>query len=309
MVKITFKKRYQAPKPNGNKTKTTAMAKTVAPKSSAKAEDITRITRHVNMIMDPCNAELGPTAYSGADGIISRFRNVQTIGASAGKTGFIFVFNPSYNAVSAVNVNAADLYAFGSTGGGPGQTFLLNSGATQRAVAACSAVSYTGTELDRSGILYSGVVPASAIGANKRVDEIAMLLQHEHRVSDQLLEIKWSPQTIEEQYWESGATTPANSAERNVLVIIGLGLNPATTSSNFSIVNTLIAEWQPEPGQGLVTTNPSSHDVPAGLEKVRTILQRMGNWWSTAQGVAGAAYKAYNSGAGVALRAAVLAVL
>lgn len=289
-----------------NKNKTTAMVLPKQLKKSGNAEDVTRITRHVNMIVDPCNAELGPTAYRGSDGIISRFRNVQTIGPSGAKTGFAFIFYPAYNAIMALNANSSDSLAFVPTTGGPGQSFLLASGSAQRAVGACTSISYTGTELDRSGILYTGVVPIAALGVSKTLAEIAMLLQHEQRVSDAMIEVKWSPSSIEEEYWESGTTTPSGSGDRNAIVVIGLGLNPATTSSNFSLINTLIAEWRPEPGNGLSTPNPSSHDVPGGLEKVRSVLQKMGNWWSTGARLAATAY---NSNIGKAVRVAVMAAM
>lgn len=286
--------------------KTTAMVMPKQLKRTSQSEDSARVARHVNMIVDPCNAELGPTAYRGSDGIISRFRNFTVVGPTAGKTGFAFVYYPAYNAIQLLGVNTSDTINFVPTTGGPGQAFLLASGAAQRAVAACSAVTYTGTELDKSGVLYSGVVPIAALGAIKRVDEIAALLQHQSRVHDEDLEVKWSPSSVEEQYWESGAGTPSDPGDRNAIVIIGLGFNPLTTSNNFTIVNTFIAEWRPEPGQGLSTPNPSSHDVPGGLERVRSALQKLGNWWSSAYKTAS---KAYNSNIGKAVRVAVAAAM
>lgn len=294
------RKRYQPPKAN----KKTAVA--MAPMKRGPPEDVSRIARHVNMIVDPCGAELGPTAYRGADGIVTRFRNVVATGPTVGKTGFIYVYYPAYNAICTANVAAGDVFVFTANTAGPGQTFLLASGASQRAVSACCNLSYTGTELDRCGIIYSGVVPISALSVGKSITDVAMLLQNEHRVSDDPLEVKWSPGSVEEEYWESGATTPGGGGDRNCIVMIALGLNAATSSPYFSIVNTLIAEWRPEPGLGLSTPNPSSHDVPAGLEKVRSVLQRMGNWWYS---VGKSAYTAYNSTQGKAIRAMVLAAI
>lgn len=279
------------------------------PRSSGagnRREDVDRITRHINMIVDPCNAELGPNAYRGADGIVSRFRNVQTIGPLVGKSGFMFVYYPAYNAISASNVNPSDPYTFSATAGGPGQTFLLASGSSQRAVAACSSLTYTGTELDRAGIVYSGCVPIAVLNTAKTISEIALLLQHENRTGDAPLEVKWSPSAVEEEYWESGATTPPNSGDRNAIIIIGLGMSATTTAQNFSIVNTLIAEWRPEPGLGLSTPNPSSHDVPGGLEKVRSALQKMGSWW---YGAAKTAYTAMNSPTGRTIQAVVASLM
>lgn len=305
-------KRARSNKRVGNRARKPATATTamVIPRpmkrvGGERGEDYSRLNRHVNMILDPCNAELGPNAYRGSDGIVSRFRNVQAIGATAGKTGFVFMFYPAYNAIYAINLNSTDNTAFSANIPGPGQAYLLANGASQRCIAACSSISYTGTELDKSGILYAGVVPASSVVAAKTVAEVAMLLQHEARVGDAPLEVKWSPTSVEEEYWLSGPAAPAN-LDRNVIVIIGLGFNPATTSTNFSIINTLIAEWKPEPGLGLAEPNPNSHDVPGGIEKVRSVISKLGSWW---YGAAQTAYKAINSPAGKAVQGLIATML
>lgn len=269
-------------------------------------DDTTRIARHVNMIVDPCNAELGPTAYRGSDGFVNRFRNVLNTTPTAGKSGFIYVYYPAYNAVFYVNVTPTDTPVFSASNSGPGQSFLLSNGASQRVVGACCSLTYTGTELDRQGVIYSGVIPIAALSTANTVNDIAANLQHEHRVSDDLLEVKWTPGAVEEEYWQSGAASPEGSGDRNAIVIIALGLNNASTSMFMSITNTLVCEWKPDPGFGLGSTNPSSHDVPGGLEKVRSTLQKMGNWWYS---VGKAAHSAYNSTTGKALRGLILAAM
>lgn len=284
------------PLPAGNKQK------------SSKSEDATRIARHVAMIMDPCNAELGPTAYRGADGFITRFRNVVTISPVATKTGFAYVWYPAYNRGTTVNANSGDPFAFNPNFDGPGQTFLLNQSDTQRAVGACTTLNYTGTELDRCGIVYSGVVPIATLQNIKTLADIALVLQHEQRVSDKPIEVKWSPSAAEEEYFRSnlGSIEPPNAGDRNCIVFIVLGTDPTTSSCNFSLINTLISEWRPEAGSGISTPNPSSHDVPGGIEKVRSILQRMGNWWF---GAAKTAYNVASSPTGRTIAAAVAAML
>lgn len=276
---------------------------------SSKSEDATRITRHVNMIMDPCNAELGPTAYRGADGFITRFRNVVTVTPVAGKSGFIYVWYPAYNRGTVANLNSGDAFAFGVPSfEGPGQTFLLNQSDTQRAVAACTTLNYTGTELDRAGICYSGVIPIATLQTVKTVADIALVLQHEQRVADRPQEVKWSPSAAEEEYFRSGigAVEPPNAGDRNCIVFVVLGVDPTTSNCNFSLINTLISEWRPEAGTGISTPNPSSHDVPGGIEKVRSILQRMGGWW---YGAAKTVYNAATSPTGRTVAAAVAAML
>jgi hypothetical protein len=246
------------------------------------------------MIVDPCNAELGPTAYRGSDGIVSRFRNNLTFAGATTKTGFIYVNYPAYNTVYAQNVNSGDVFA-PNTLAGPGQAFLLASGESQRVVGACSGLTYTGTALDKSGIVYSGVIPFASLGTGKTIDQLITLMQHESRIPEAPLELKWSPGPAEEEYWQTGSVVPEGAGDRNCLVFIVLGLNFATTSTNFAVINTLISEWRPEAGIGLSTPNPSSHDVTGGLEKVRSALQKMGHWW---YGTAKYAYNAINSPTG-----------
>lgn len=268
-------------KVSGGKAKKGKSKKTMA---SRMPEDSTRIYRHVNMLVDPCNAELGPTAYRGADGIVSRFRSsVSLTGGTATQTSFVYVFYPAYNAIGSVQNIPATLYTFAATTAGPGQAFLLASADSQRCVAGCVSMHYSGTELDRCGTIYSGVIPISALSApGASISNIAALLQHESRPGDQPVEVKWSPTSIEEEYWNTGAITPDGSGDRNAIVIVGVGLNPLTTSANFNFVNTLVAEWRPAPASGLGTPNPSSHDVPGGIEKVRSVLAKMGPWWYSA---------------------------
>lgn len=306
MAKTPLKTRRYAKKKGGQRTNPGVMPTKALKRSNV--DDLSRLTRHVNMIIDPCNAELGPTAYRGADGIVSRFRNVVDITGTAGKTGFVYVYYPAYNTYYYLNVNAGDLVSIAALPNfaGPGQAYLLSSGDSQRAVAGCTAISYTGTELDRSGIIYSGVVPAAALGSARSVSQIVSLLQHETRTPDVPIELKWSPSAVEEEYWASGAAVPEGAGDRNLLVYVGFGLNAATTSANFTLINTFIAEWRPEAGLGLSNPNPSSHDVPGGLEKVRSVLSRMGNWWYSA---AKTAYGAINSPTGKAVQAIVASMI
>lgn len=298
-------KKGKGKKTNGKKKGGTTMLAGAMKRRGANPEDVTRIARHVHMIVDPCNAELGPTAYRGTDGIVTRFRSNGNLTASVGKTGFIYVYYPAYNTVYTNYVNGADL-AVTNLVGGPGQSFLLASSDSQRAVAACTSLTYTGTELDRSGIIYSGVIPIACIQATKTIDQLIMLLQKESRTGDSPMELKWSPSAVDEEYWTTGSVVPEAPGDRNCLVFIGLGFNAATTSPNHAIVNTLITEWRPEAGLGLSTPNPSSHDVSGGIEKVRSTLAKLGNWWSS---TTGKAYKALNSPVGKAITTAVMTLV
>lgn len=234
-----------------------------------------RVRNHVSMLLDPCNAPLGPTAYRGSDGFVTRFNKVDSF--TSANTAFAFAFYPAYNSIwqgtytdASVSTSAAWATA------GPGQSFLLSNAESQRAVAACVRAEYVGTELNRQGIIYYGVVPESALSSSSTLLLKQSLLQKAVRTPDGVLECKWVPSSSEEEYWATGGVAPDQNADRNVIVIIGSGFSAGVTM-NFQA--TLIAEWRPKFGVGMMTPSPNTPDAPAGLEHVRSYLSKLGNWW------------------------------
>jgi hypothetical protein len=237
-----------------------------------------RVRSHTNMLLDPCGSVLGQTAYRGMDGFVNRFVNTNVLPFVAGKTGFIHTFYPAYNSTGTQVLNAADSVPVIPLSVGPGQGFMLQNASSQRAIAACCSVTYTGTELNRSGSIYMANLPLSALEGNKSPNELLRLCQHVTRTPDSTIDVKWNPSPIEEEYWTVGAAAPTDGGARNVIVIVGVGF-ASDTVINVTIRNTLIVEWLPQTTLGFQATNPSSPDVPGGLEKVRTLLSRAGDWW------------------------------
>lgn len=234
-----------------------------------------RIRSHVRMLLDPCNAPLSPTAYRGSDGFVTRFNKVDSF--TSANTAFVFAFYPAYNSIwqgTYADANVATGAAWATAG--PGQPFLLANAESQRAVSACVRAEYVGTELNRQGILYYGVVPESSLAASSTLLLKQSLLQKAVRTPDGVLECKWVPSSSEEEYWATGSVAPDQNADRNVIVIIGSGFSAGVT---FNFQATLIAEWRPKFGVGMMTPTPNTPDAPAGLERVRTFLSTLGNWW------------------------------
>lgn len=244
-------------------------------------EALERIMGHTNMVMDPCNSKICPTAYRGSDGFVQRFRTTQSLVLTT-QSCFLSVYYPAYNSFY---LAAIPLPASGIAGpityniAGPGQAFLLANADSQRAVAACTQVNYTGTELDRQGLLYRGVVKASVFSNSFTLDQITALLGNPERVPDHTSEVKWIPGACEEEYWNTGAVTPDAPGDRNVIVNVGIGF---TSSVTFTFTNTLIAEWQPNFGVGIAANTQNTADAPAGFEHVKTQLAKAGNWWVSA---------------------------
>lgn len=240
-----------------------------------------RLRSHIAMVTDPCNAVLGHTAYRGSDGFVSRFKSNLVV-SSGGATNNICVvaFYPAYNSISVRftgDPNAALTTDYSTPG--PGQAFLLGNSGAQRVVGACTQILYTGTELNRQGLVFRGVIPENVLNGAS-VNQLRVLCQHSSRNSGGLLETKFIPSSIDEEYWATGAAAPAESGDRNVIVTILEA--PQNSTQAFNLVHTLIAEWRPKLSIGLQVPTPNTPDVPGGLERVRTALASMGDWWLNA---------------------------
>lgn len=237
-----------------------------------------RVLTHARMVLDPCNAVLGPTAYRGSDGFILRTHKVDTVQAGDSTPYVIFAFYPAYNGVWAQGIadpNAALTPNWATPG--PGQTFYLANAESQRPVGACTKLQYTGTELNRGGIVYRGVMPSSAL-AGSSINTLKALCQMSERTADHTLETKWIPSSADEEYWPTGTVAPTSPGDENVIVNI---IQQGTAGVNVPITatTTLIAEWRPKFGLGVQTPTPSTPDAPAGLERVRGFLASMGHWY------------------------------
>jgi hypothetical protein len=200
-----------------------------------------RVRSHTNMLLDPCGSVLGQTAYRGMDGFVNRFVNTNVLPFVAGKTGFIHTFYPAYNSTGTQVLNAADSVPVIPLSVGPGQGFMLQNASSQRAIAACCSVTYTGTELNRSGSIYMANLPLSALEGNKSPNELLRLCQHVIRTPDSTIDVKWNPSPIEEEYWTVGAAAPTDGGARNVIVIVGVGFASDTvinvTSATLSLLS------------------------------------------------------------------------
>lgn len=243
-----------------------------------------RVRSHVNMVVDPCNAPLGPTAYRGADGFITRFKGIYPVTVSAATPYYLFIYYPAYNSVWAQpvgNINEALAPAYAVQG--PGQPFLLTNADSQRVVSACTTFRFAGSELNRQGIVYRGNLPQVAtVGAS--LQQLMTLCQCVDRMPDGQLDTKWNPSPAEEEYWSTGPAAPDAGGDRNVIVTIVQG--SSVVDMPISLTVTLISEWRPRFGIGMQVPTPSTADAPAGLERVRTALSTFGNWWATGSSIA-----------------------
>lgn len=246
-----------------------------------------RLGNHIRMLVDPCNSPLGPNAYRGQDGITQRFGLYDNV-TSATDTAYVFAYYPAYNRIYRITaLTGTTSFTPNYATAGPGQTFLYANSMCQRPVAACVSLQYTGTELNRSGQISYGMVKSSVFAAATTANALTSILPVTHRVPDGPVEVRWEPSPTEEEYVGTGTVTPEAGPDRNIMLIVITGLSAGV---DVSLKLTSIIEWQPLLNVGLVVPTANTPDVPAGLERVRTTLAGMGNWWASNGGtvVAGA---------------------
>jgi len=153
-----------------------------------------------------------------------------------------------------------------------GYTFLTTTASAWRGVGYCLEVNYIGTELNRSGKLYTGTVPASLIpaGTATSVDSIKTLLSNDTRTPDRQLESKWFPGVTNEDYTNRGGSTYPNS--NNVTLIVAENM-PAGIQLAFK--ETVIYEWIPQPGLGFVApTSLAGLNPPAFMENLHNVAKK-----------------------------------
>lgn len=280
--------------------------------SSMKALE-TRVRNHVEMIADPCNALLGPTAYRGSDGSLTRVRRLDSfelVGGGA-DVAYFFVYYPAYNAIwkGGINDLTQALTPDWTSAPGPGQPFFLATADSSRPVGACVDFNYTGTELNRSGQLFRGCIPVSTLTGASINQLIAMVQGNGIRMPDTEVGTLWSPAPADESYWEVGGAAPEESGDRNC--IVNIIIRGATSSASISgqFATTFINEWRPKFGLGLSVPNPSSPDTPGGLERVKLILSRLGHWYLTGPNAESNRSKLYGTLAGVRAGISMLAAV
>lgn len=254
-----------------------------------------RVRRHIGLLLDPCNGELGPCAYRGRDGFITRLMAQSSQTDATGTVAF-FAYYPRINRI--VNMRKAlftdsfviDWFDAVWSQAGPGSSYLASVSEGFRPISACVQAFYSGTELDRQGIVYQGVVPVRATVGTFTMGSLVQLLQRSTRTPDHTVETKWIPAPENETY---AASNPAafdyTDVGDNCIIFAVTGV--AAGKMNFNYRTTLNAEWLPKSNQGIITPSPNTPDPPAGLEHVRSTISRLGDWWLEAVHTAGTAYR------------------
>lgn len=226
------------------------------------------LQKHWEMLVDPCTSTLTESAYRGAAGIPSRFTRTATV-LSGSDTCYMYIGNPaglSYANVAAVTSVApvTPVFAYGMAG----KAFITANSAAFRVVSSCLTVEYIGTELNRSGKLYTGVLPAQTIagGVATSIDKVKTLLTSSCRTPDYELESLWFPGVGNENYCDINTSADMFNDDKNVTVFIA---ENCPAGVQIQVRETIIVEWLPKPDMGFTAAKPAGgSNPPAAMERL-----------------------------------------
>jgi len=203
--------------------------------------------KYLALISDPCNGELVPPTYAGeGSGLFLRTKTMISPGASA--VDSILQFGPSQINENSQGQNANGfggpiLYASSnSSGGGLSNVYGESIAPTYfgfepssagvagaaRCIAACVKVHYLGSELNRAGIVYAGLLssPIFTDATSVTLSPVATLgnaLGQIDRVGSRVHEYKWLPSFGDEQFIKLAQSditdTVQNRPDGNSLVV------------------------------------------------------------------------------------------
>lgn len=282
----------------------------------AKSVMSAALSNHLHMVVDPCNAPLTETAYPNASGVIRDRRkflyNVSHTPATTAGTysktiawhpimgGFELSVGaelfPSANATNCTFTPVPSLFRFADT----------NAFYSARGVGGCLSVSWTGKELDRRGIVYSGVVSGGLVwthlaqasgGSGTQISPsvLAASLTTTCRTPNDKCEVTWVPTEYDSTFMDLVPYTTANNsalqeqlAKLNFVVMVCVFTQAVGEAVSLGYTSLSIAEVNPAvtvsggSNVGLVqdAAHVNSSGIPGAVTSiVRTLQMQDTNWY------------------------------
>lgn len=263
---------------------------------------------YAKLLDDPCGGQLVNPVYPGADGgylnryevdfqLSSLYDNAQTNSALVFAPGLISNTNNNVTSVTGNNSLMAlglsseaanvitDSYLSGFYARLPGDTqpgynSLIAFSEAVRPVSACLQVMYTGTELNRQGIVAMGRCNAgsvlSASAGTLRNSGIRQLCDTVIRTPETMLEYKWSPCSGDMLYGDPSVISGLREAERKNAIILSVSGVPL---SDIRIRMVVVYEWQPRPGYGIINAQTNRSRSTNTIDQILNYLDAAGRWW------------------------------
>jgi hypothetical protein len=236
------------------------------------------------MYDDPCGADLTQSVYPGDIGYLNRFTAVSSGGVGATETATVYIFKPGNNvahATSAATPGSTFTIAYADTLA-PGAAFLNTTATKVRCAGACITVRPLSAPNTCTGQIYFGNVAASSVANGLATLTYNSLAANLSSISAsqalmEPLEIKWSPGSFDDRYSPTTSITEDDDTDRNVLVVVVIGL-PAAAGVQFR--TTAIYEWAPLVSQGIQQDTTQVKASRCDFNCVlRNLKRKDSQWW------------------------------
>lgn len=263
-----------------------------------------RIHDHARMIVDPCNAPLKEGIYGGSAGtyttrVVKVENESHTPATNAGQYYWGVAFNPVFGAYKLYGSSGAD-WVIGGSSVVHWERLATLSPAIQnasRSYGACVRMTWGGKELDRKGLIFSGVVNGSVIFDGVRgtsggqgnyftMEALVAQLPNTCRTPNDSCEINWVPTEADAEYREyisPGATVNAgygNAVSRtNFAVMVFTAPQAVGETVSIEVRTVAILEQQYAVG-GIITNAAVVSPGPVGsVSQIITALQSRDPHW------------------------------
>jgi len=236
---------------------------------------------YARLLNDPCAAPLAAPVYMGTGaGYLTR----ATFDASFTQDSGYIALVPGCWGTGATT--SAVVYATGSSSGstlagtytpGPGSGFLAGVAQEARPVAACLQLMYTGTELNRAGVINRSQINGNeSIGfSGNTADAIAGSFPLESRMPDsQPIEVKWAPGILDGDFAYAGTTQ--TTGQRGAVAILWRGLGSGT----IKVRATVVYEWRPTPSEGVIAPSASGSKSRNTMDEIVGVLSAAAPNWA-----------------------------
>jgi hypothetical protein len=299
--KRTQKKRNNGTGGRGNGDYSTKYTPTNKPKRPVKAmvpayNMDAAAMEYARLLNDPCNANLVRGVGVSSDGaVLVRLESDHVMFTGGAETGGVMYWVPgmvrAFSAPAATDTVGLTL-ADNSANIVPGWTFLA-AYSSVRCLAACVQASYPGAELNRSGVVSLGIVPAQLMGSqlpvayggsagNTNVASVRSMSQFVSRTPAETVEIKFRPGPGDAELVDmiaigtTPADFPAEARGKNAFLCSASGL-PAGIGIRVRTIAVYAVE--PKAGQGMVASVQTNASRSTTQDVLGYLDKKDPKWW------------------------------
>jgi len=236
---------------------------------------------YMQLLADPCNADLVTAPFAvGHAGYLLRTKQFYMAGNNGSAVDSYSAFVPGGDSNTTVSTGmwhfgyaAAPGGAMGTLGGGEGPAFLSSAAVGYyRPVAGCIKVHYTGSELNRQGMVTLGLLPKLNLASGEPgipgVSQFVGSGFKTCRLGSQPHELRYVPLSAADMNFSS-ATQPLSGGtyiDATTLVVLVEGAPAGTIRLEVDFV----WEWTPDVGSGLQVTI----EAPKSTNTINEVLSK-----------------------------------